>query len=81
MIAANANSRFGRLLASGVATLLGFHTFVNVGMTLGLVPVTGLPLPFMSQGGSAYLAMALAVGLAHSFKVHWSPVPGERRLL
>ena len=81
MIAANANSRFGRLYCAGVAALVAFHVFVNVGMTVGMLPVTGLPLPFMSQGGSSFIAMMLAVGLAHSFKIHRSPVPGERRLL
>ena len=81
MIAANANSRFGRLYCAGVAALIAFHVFVNVGMTVGMLPVTGLPLPFMSQGGSSFIAIMLAVGLAHSFKIHRSPVPGERRLL
>lgn len=81
MIAATANSRFGRLFAAGVAGLLAFHVFVNIGMTVGMLPVTGLPLPFMSQGGSSFIAMMAAVGLVHSFKIHRSPVPGERRLL
>jgi rod shape determining protein RodA len=81
MIAATANSRFGRLFAAGVAGLVAFHVFVNIGMTVGMLPVTGLPLPFMSQGGSSLIAMMAAVGLVHSFKIHRSPVPGERRLL
>ena len=81
MIAATANSRFGRLLATGVAGVVAFHVFVNIGMTVGMLPVTGLPLPFMSQGGSSFIAMMAAVGLVHSFKIHRSPVPGERRLL
>jgi rod shape determining protein RodA len=81
MISATANSRFGRLYAAGVAALVGFHVFVNIGMTVGMLPVTGLPLPFMSQGGSSFIAMMLAIGLAHSFRIHRSPVPGERRLL
>ena len=81
MIAANANSRFGRLYVAGVAGLVAFHAFVNIGMTVGMLPVTGLPLPFMSQGGPSFIAMMVAVGLAHSFKIHRSPVPGERRLL
>lgn len=81
LIAANANDRFGRIMVSGVAALIGVHAVVNVGMTIGIMPVTGLPLPFMSQGGSAYIAMALALGLAHAIWLSRSPVPGERRLL
>ena len=81
LIAANANDRFGRIMVSGVAALIGVHAVVNVGMTIGIMPVTGLPLPFMSQGGSAYVAMALALGLAHAIWLSRSPVPGERRLL
>ena len=81
MAAANANTRFGQLLAAGVAALIAFHVFVNVGMTVGLMPVTGLPLPFMSAGGSALVAMSVAAGLAHSVWVRRSPVKGERRLL
>lgn len=81
MIAATANTRFGRLVSAGVAALVGFHVFVNVGMTVGILPVTGLPLPFMSQGGSSMLAMSFAIGVAHSFRLQRSPVPGERRLL
>jgi rod shape determining protein RodA len=81
LIAANANDRFGRIMVSGVAALIGVHAVVNVGMTIGIMPVTGLPLPFMSQGGSAYVGMALALGLAHAVWLSRSPVPGERRLL
>lgn len=81
LIAANANDRFGRIMVSGVAALVGIQAVVNVGMTIGIMPVTGLPLPFMSQGGSAYIAMALALGLAHAIWLSRSPVPGERRLL
>lgn len=81
MAAANANTRFGQLIAVGAAALTGFHVFINVGMTIGLLPVTGLPLPFMSHGGSAFVAMALALGITHSVWVQRSPVKGERRLL
>ncbi|MDH3425415.1 MAG: rod shape-determining protein RodA [Acidimicrobiia bacterium] len=80
-IAASANDRFGRLAVSGVAALIAFHAIINVGMTLGIMPVTGLPLPFMSQGGSAYLAMGISLAIAHVVALHRSPVPGERRLL
>ena len=52
-----------RLMAAGVAGWLGFQVFQNVGMNVGLVPVTGLPLPFVSYGGSSMVAVWAAVGL------------------
>jgi rod shape determining protein RodA len=62
-IALLASDLFGRLLAAGVVCWFAFQSFVNVGMTLGIMPVTGLPLPFVSYGGSAMFANLLAVGL------------------
>ncbi len=81
MIAARAKTRFAQLLVAGVASLIVFHVFINVGMTMGLMPVTGLPLPLMSSGGSSFVAMALALGLAHAMWLQRSPVPGERQIL
>lgn len=66
IVAAGAPNRFGALIAVGMATLLSFHIFVNIGMTIGVVPVTGLPLPFMSAGGSAMIAMATGLGIVNS---------------
>lgn len=66
VIADTAQDQFGRLLAVGIAALIFFQTFVNVGMNLSLVPVTGLTLPFVSYGGSSMIAMMLAIGLAQS---------------
>jgi rod shape determining protein RodA len=74
----NARDRFGQLLAVGAAALITFHVFVNVGMTVGVMPITGLPLPFMSAGGTAFVAMSIALGMAHSVWLRRSPVPGER---
>jgi rod shape determining protein RodA len=54
---------FGRLVAAGVASWFAFQSFVNIGMTLGIMPVTGLPLPFVSYGGSSMFANWIAVGL------------------
>lgn len=65
---------FTRLVAVGVAALIAFHVFVNIGMTMRLMPVTGLPLPFLSAGGSAFIAMSGALGLAHSVWMRRSPV-------
>ena len=51
------------LMAAGVVCWLGFQAFENIGMTLGLMPITGVPLPFVSYGGSATLANMVALGL------------------
>lgn len=75
MIAAAARDRFGQLAATGMAAMFGFHVFVNVGMAVGLLPVTGLPLPFLSFGGSFYIAMAMSVGIVNSIWMTRSPVP------
>ena len=55
--------RFGSLIIAGVASMFLFHIFENIGMTIGIMPVTGIPLPFMSYGGSNMLANLAAVGL------------------
>ena len=62
-IAASSRDMFGTLLAGGIVCWLGFQTFQNIAMTLGLMPITGLPLPFVSYGGSATYANMLALGL------------------
>ena len=80
VIASNARDRFGALIAAGIAAMIVFHVFVNIGMTIGIMPVTGLPLPFLSQGGSFYMAMALALGIANSIWLMRTPVPGENQL-
>ncbi len=61
--AALARDPFGTLLAAGVVSMLSFQSFVNIGMTIGLMPITGIPLPFVSYGGSSLIASFLAVGL------------------
>ena len=77
VIARNSRDRFGRLLTVGVASMLAFQVFVNVGMTMGIMPVTGLPLPLMSAGGSSFLVTALSLGVANSVWLRRTPVPGE----
>jgi rod shape determining protein RodA len=62
-IAMQAEDLFGRLVATGILCWFAFQTFENVGMTLGIMPVTGVPLPFVSYGGSSMFASLLAVGL------------------
>ncbi|WP_130013743.1 rod shape-determining protein RodA [Serinicoccus sediminis] len=63
VVALRCEDPFARLLAVGVSSWFGFQVFENVGMNLGLMPVTGLPLPFLSYGGSSMLACWLALGL------------------
>jgi rod shape determining protein RodA len=80
VIAVNARDRFGALIAVGIAAMVVFHVFVNIGMTIGIMPITGLPLPFLSQGGSFFMAMTLALGIANSIWLLRTPVPGENQL-
>jgi rod shape determining protein RodA len=61
-----ARDNFGALIAYGVATLLAFQTMVNVGVNLDLLPATGLPLPFISYGGSSMLSLLICIGLVQS---------------
>lgn len=80
-IAHDAPDLFGRLIAGGVTTWLALQSFVNIGMTLGLMPVTGLPLPFVSYGGSSLLADFIGVALL--LNIHCVTVrnkPGGTRL-
>jgi len=58
----------GRLVAVGVVCWLAFQAFQNIGMNLGLTPVTGLPLPFVSYGGSSMFAQGLAIGLLQAVR-------------
>ena len=68
--AARAADRFGSLLAIGAAVVLGTHVVVNVGMNINLMPVTGVPLPFLSYGGSFVLSCFLLLGLVQSVHRH-----------
>lgn len=65
-IAQHARDTFGRLIAAGVAGLIFFQSVINIGMNLGLMPVTGIPLPFVSYGGSSFLTLMLSIGLVES---------------
>jgi rod shape determining protein RodA len=58
-----ARDRFGFLLAAGIVGMFAFHIVVNIGMTIGIMPITGIPLPFMSYGGSAIITNYIAVGI------------------
>ncbi|MFN8442736.1 MAG: FtsW/RodA/SpoVE family cell cycle protein [Caldilineaceae bacterium] len=65
-IADLARDQFGRLIAIGVAAIVFFQVFINIGFNLSILPVTGLTLPFVSYGGSSLLSMMAAIGLAES---------------
>lgn len=69
-IAGIAKDRFGTLLALGATIILSVHVLVNIGMTIGLMPITGLPLPFLSYGGSFLLSCCLLQGLIQSVYRH-----------
>jgi rod shape determining protein RodA len=71
-VALKAQDDLGRLLAVGLTTLLFTHCFMNVGMTIGVTPITGLPLPLVSYGGSFLLAVLFSVGILQSIWVHRS---------
>jgi rod shape determining protein RodA len=58
--------RFAMLLGTGLATMLFFQVFVNIGMVVGLVPVTGIPLPFISYGGASLVSLAAGLGILQS---------------
>lgn len=64
---------FGRLLAVGLTTLFATQTFINIGMTLGVAPITGLTLPFVSYGGSSLLMSAMSAGLILNVGARWQP--------
>ncbi|MGI5164236.1 rod shape-determining protein RodA [Spirillospora sp. CA-253888] len=72
-IATQAADLFGTLVASGVVCWLAFQTFENIGMTLGIMPITGLPLPFVSYGGSATFANFIALGLLQAVHLRRRP--------
>ncbi len=66
MISSKSRSVFGKYISAGVGAMLLFHTLENVGMCIGLMPVTGIPLPFFSYGGTSMLTNLIAIGLVLS---------------
>jgi rod shape determining protein RodA len=74
VVASRAPDGFGSLICIGVAAWIGMQIFINVGMNIGLMPVTGIPLPFISYGGSSLLSILLALGLVQSVAVQSSSV-------
>ena len=71
--AQKADNAFGRYICVGVGSMMLFHVFENVGMCMGLLPVTGIPLPFLSYGGTSLVVNMMAVGLVLSVAYHNKP--------
>jgi rod shape determining protein RodA len=71
------NNLYGTLLAGGITAMLTFQVFVNVGMTIGIMPITGIPLPLMSYGGSSVLTTLMAIGLLQSIHARSALKPGR----
>lgn len=68
--AGQARDRLGRLLAVGVVTLIFSHVFINIGMNIRLMPVTGIPLPLLSYGGSSVLCFLIAIGILQNVHIY-----------
>jgi len=66
IIACRAKENFGSLIAIGVLSMIAFQSIINIGMTVGLAPITGIPLPWMSYGRSSLLTNFIALGLVES---------------
>jgi rod shape determining protein RodA len=64
-----AKNLYGTLIAGGVLAMLMFQVFINAGMTIGIMPITGVPLPLMSYGGSSVLVTFIAIGLLQSIYI------------
>jgi len=80
-IATLSRDMYGSILAGGVAAMFLFQVFVNIGMTIGIMPVTGIPLPFVSYGGTAMIAFLMFVGLLEAIHLRATVTPTNRGLL
>lgn len=70
LVAFRADDLYGRLVATGVVAWLGFQAFENIGMSLGIMPITGIPLPLVSAGGTSMMATWIAIGLLQNVRIH-----------
>jgi rod shape determining protein RodA len=77
-ILALSKNLYGTLIAGGILGMLMFQVFVNVGMTIGIMPITGVPLPLMSYGGSSVLVTFIAIGLLQSIYIQARLAEGEK---
>jgi len=69
-IAAAAKEKFGSLICIGITAILFFQVFINVGMTIGLMPITGITMPLLSYGGSSMLMNLISLGIILSVDIH-----------
>ncbi len=72
-VARKADNLFGRFICTGIGAMLLFHTFENIGMCMGLMPVTGIPLPFISYGGTSLVTNLVSIGIVMSVSYHNKP--------
>jgi rod shape determining protein RodA len=79
LIAASATEDLGRLVAVGVITLLFTHIYMNIGMTISITPITGVPLPLISYGGSFLVLVLFALGVLQSIWIHRKIPTGKSR--
>jgi rod shape determining protein RodA len=77
-IAVLARDMYGSILAGGIGVMVLFQVFVNIGMTIGIMPVTGIPLPFISYGGTAMIAFLILVGLLQAIHLRATITPEPR---
>ena len=75
MFARDCTDMAGTLLATGIVTILAFHVFVNIAITVGVLPVTGIPLPFLSYGRTFYLTTMACVGVLMNIHLHRGILP------
>jgi rod shape determining protein RodA len=75
-ISTQASDMFGSMLCIGIAMKLLVEVFINVGMNLGVIPATGIPLPLMSAGGSIFLVTMIALGLVQNVYVNRDEISG-----
>ena len=69
LIGWQAQDAFGSLVAAGVATIIVFQVVVNIGMVIGIMPVTGIPLPFVTYGGSSLVSLLFGLGIVESIRM------------
>ena len=77
-ISRHADDMFGRVAAAGIACWFAFQTFQNIGMCLGIMPVTGVPLPLVSYGGSSMFCSMMALGLLQNIAMRGTLAPSRR---
>ena len=77
-IATLSRDMYGSILAGGIGVMVLFQVFVNIGMTIGIMPVTGIPLPFVSYGGTALISFLMLVGLLEAIHVRASLTASDR---